>query len=233
MRLPLWVVLALVALVGGVAFWGGQRQGRASAQNPAPAPSVVATPLPQPSALASVRSASDIAPSESGSTWALYRSNDRVSNHLIVGASFTNINGVQLMSLLCNGQDAGLAVHRSLLPASDGVSADAKQVASSIAIARRVFDRDPRKVELTFGDASSVEVDVFPENFIEFARRVALAPKVRTVTDNFDTTGWSEVIERVLGECGLTGQTQATPAPTPSAKPEPARKARRSPKKRK
>ncbi len=146
-------------------------------------------------------SETDYPPSDSGQTWAIFTSRDRLTDRPLFGARFGNASGNQLFSVLCSDDRSALALRRGLLPASKGASGDGNGIVSTIVVGERVAAREGGRVELIFDDGPPELFEIHPKHPVDFLRRVADGRRIQTTADDFDPKVWAGAIERVLEAC--------------------------------
>ena len=213
--LPVWLVAVLVAVVASAAFWLGQESGRQTAPiAPRRQPSLALTPVPLPTPTAGIAaplSAADPLATAAGPTWAIYASQDRLTDRPILGARFGTVSGTPLFTVLCAEGQAALSLKRGLLPAAEGGSANSKSTVDTIRVGVRIGERERDLVELRFEDAPPEMLDAIPKRPLDFLRRVTASRRIRTATDDFDPTPWGDAITRVTHECRFEEGPGAAP----------------------
>jgi hypothetical protein len=153
---------------------------------------------------------------ETGPGWVIYTSLDRLTDRPLFGARFTNRTGVQLFNVLCANGSSVLSLERGLVPSPEGASGNGKSVVAAIETSRRTAARKSLRLALRFDEMPAELADVAPRRPAAFLRRVAASRRIRTATDEFETTGLGVFVERVITACGFaSGRTQATTSPGP------------------
>jgi hypothetical protein len=213
--LPVWLVAILVAVVASAAFWLGLESGRQTAPiTPRRQPLLEFTPVPLPTPAAGIAaplSAADRLATAAGRTWAIYESQDRLTDRKILGARFGTVSGTPLFTVLCAEGQAALSLKRGLLPPAEGASANSKSTIDTIRVGVRIGERERDLVELRFEDAPPEMLDAIPRKPLEFLRRVSASHRIRTATDDFDPTAWGDAITRVTSECGFEERPEPAP----------------------
>lgn len=203
--LPFWLVGILVTVVASAAFLLGLETGRQSVPLSQPR----SLPLPSPTATRPVQlPAIDPVASAAGLTWAIYTSQDRLTDRPILGARFGTAAGTPLFTILCAEGQAALSLKRGLLPAAEGASGNSKSTLDTIRVGVRIGERERERVELRFEDAAPEALDAIPRKPLEFLARVAASRRIRTANDDFDPTSWGEAIKRVTSECRFEARVE-------------------------
>lgn len=213
--LPVRLVAILVLVVAAGAFWLGLESGRQTAQfaqtRVSSAPASDLLPGPRAAQTPATASAVDPAASSAGLTWAIYTSQDRLTDAPLFGARFGTVSGTPLFTVLCAEGRAALALKRGLLPAAEGASGSSTSALETIRVGVRIGERARDPVELRFEDRPPEWFEAVPERPLEFLRRVAASRRVRTATDDFDPTAWGDAITRVTRECRFDERPASAP----------------------
>ena len=200
--MQVWSMLLLVAAVALGAYYLGQRSNPAGAAMARRTPAAVAIPTPK-SSFTRGRFATGAGMTETGATWAIYTSLDRLTDRPLFGARFGNQTGAQLFNVLCANGRSVLVLDRSLVPSFEGATGNGKGVVAAIDSSRRTAARERLRVELRFDETPAELADVMPRLPGAFLRRVAGSRRIRTATEEFDTTGLNAFVERVISACGF------------------------------
>ena len=214
-----WPIAIGVALVTVTAFWLGREFGRVRAvRGIAPQARAALSPNPRmtPGVRASVaHEAVDPVATASGATWAIYTSRDRLTDHPLFGARFETPAGIPLFSVLCAEGQGAVSLTRGLLPATEGASGNARALGDTVRMAFSMARGALQPVELRFGESAPESLSAIPGRPLDFLHRVAASQKIRTASDDFDPTPWSDPIARVISECRFSAPEELPPRGEP------------------
>lgn len=219
----LWSLAIGLTLAAATGFWLGRESGRAAAIHARPAQGG-ATPVPTPRMTPGVRSppgreAVDPVATASGTTWAIYSSQDRLTDRPLFGARFGTRAGAPLFSVLCAEGRGALSLKRGLLPATEAASGNLQGLVATIQVAIQLVAREHHQVVLRFEDAPAESLNAIPSRPGDFLRRVVTSRRIRTASDDFDPADWHDTISRVIAECRFDAPVEAQPKRRKAVKP--------------
>jgi hypothetical protein len=204
-----------MAVVGSASFWLGLSSGRERTEietNSNGESEALAVPRPGPAGeLAAAVSGIDPLATTSGLTWAIYASQDRLSDHAIFGARFGTASGTPLFTVLCAEGQGALSLKRGLLPAAEGASQNSGSTLEAIRVGVRIGERERDRVEVRFEADPPESLEAIPKNPAEFLDRVTASQKIRTANDTFDPSTWADAIARVKQACGFATRPGVSP----------------------
>ena len=140
---------------------------------------------------------------ETGPTWVIYSSLDRLTDEPLFGARFGNQTGAHLINVLCAKGQGTLSLERGLFSPADAASGNGKKVTEEIDVNQRFSRREKPRLDLRFDEEAAESVEVTPSHPGAFLRRVAASHRIRTATDEFDTRDLGPFVDRVMTACGF------------------------------
>jgi len=144
---------------------------------------------------------------ETGATWVIYSSLDRLTDEPLFGARFGNQTGAHLINILCAKGRGTLSLERGLFSPPDAASGNGKKVTEEIDVNQRFSRREKQRLDLRFDEQPAESLEVTPAQPAAFLRRVASSRRIRTATDEFDTRDLGPFVDRVMTACGFDDRT--------------------------
>lgn len=173
-----------------------------SPARPGPKPTALVAPNPIPAPTLG-KFAMGSGTMETGPTWVIYSSLDRLTDEPLFGARFGNQTGAHLINVLCAKGRGTLSLERGLFSPPDAASGNGKKVSEEIEVNQRFSRREKQRLDLRFDEEPAESVEVTPSHPGVFLQRVAASRRIRTATDDFDTRDLRPFVDRVIAACGF------------------------------